>query len=183
MKYPLVLLGALLMATAPTAFAQDTKKIVLGFENGLEDFTGDVEQDATVGKTGSGSAKMVAELADVETNAWTTAKRSLDLPGKIQSLSFWLKSADANSITVRIVDSTGQVHQSRPGFVPSDDWQEIRIEAFDTGRRYQHFEGANDGQVHWPATTLAFIIEKGALLSGNGTIWIDDVEIVPENAQ
>ena len=53
MKYPLALLGALLMATASTAFAQESNKIVLGFENGLEDFTGDIEQDTTVGKTGS----------------------------------------------------------------------------------------------------------------------------------
>lgn len=182
LKYPALFLGVVLMSVASPVFAQQSKKIVLDFEKGINDFTGDIEQDTTVAKTGTNSAKMVAELAEKAQSPWTMASRSLDLPGQIASVSFWVKSREATFITVRLVDSTGQAHQIRPPLVPGDDWQEVRIDTFESGPHHQSFEGANDQQVHWPAKTLMFIIEKGALPDGNGTIWIDDIEIVPADS-
>ncbi|HEY5894925.1 MAG TPA: hypothetical protein VIT91_17025 [Chthoniobacterales bacterium] len=183
MKYSLPLFCAAFLAAASVASAQDSKKVVFDFENGLNDFGDNLEHDTTVAKNGKASAKLVADFTQSEGHAWTITRRTLDLPGKIARISFWVKSGDASFITFRLVDSTGQVHQSRPALEPTNDWQKVEIDAFDSGRRYQHYAGDDDGQVHWPATGIAFLIEKGSFPSDSGTIWIDDVEIVPAEGQ
>ncbi|HEY5793213.1 MAG TPA: hypothetical protein VIS74_07935, partial [Chthoniobacterales bacterium] len=144
-------------------------------------FAGNIEPDNSQAKSGSGSARIDAELAGVEESglAWKSISKVIDIPGRIEAVRFWVKSAEARAISVRLSDSTGQTHSVRPDLAPGDDWQEVIVTDFESGPGHLKYGGADDGKVHWPATSLTFVIEKGLLNDGRAIVWIDAIEILP----
>lgn len=174
-------LAALLFASAlPPLFAQEAV-VLADFESGLGGFTGKITPDTTQAKVGKGSGKITAELANVTQSAWVTVSRPLDFKTEIKSLSFWVKSAEAKQITVKIVDATGQTLQQRPAIKPDGAWQQITVAHFAKGPGFQAFGGAADKIPHWPARSLSFVVDKNALAGGSGTVWLDQVEVVLGN--
>jgi len=98
------------------------------------------------------------------------------LPVDMSKLEFWVKSADASAVTLRLIDSTGQVHQRKIALANAN-WQRIEMSTFNIGTNYLYFGGANDGKWHSPAIGISFLLEKSNLIGGktSGDIWIDDV--------
>lgn len=63
---------------------------------------------------------------------------------------------ETTSLTLRIVDSTGQTFQKYlPG--ETDGWEEFAVASEDISA---HWGGANDGRVHFPLTAISFLAEN-----------------------
>ena len=180
MHKPLLVLASLIVTT-PAILAQSTHTIA-DFEQPVTGLKGDIVQDTTVFKEGKASGRVDADLAEVTQSAWITISKPIIFAEKIKSLHFWLKSAEATQITVRIIDSTGQKLQVRMPLQPGEAWQEVIVPSFESGPGFQAYDGAKDKKVHWPAKSIALIIEKNALPTGKGTVWIDDVKADTTNA-
>lgn len=168
------LITFLLSFTVPSLFA-DTVTIT-DFEKDSGGFNGTIVQDTTDAQSGHASGKAVVDLSHATQSPWETLTKNLFFKNGIDSLSFWVKSTEANGLTVALVDATGQTHQVRPSVTPNGQWQQIVIKTFESGYGHQNFGGANDGKVHWPAKSFYINIEKGALLNGKGTVWFDNFQ-------
>jgi hypothetical protein len=153
----------------------------LSFTTGLDGFSGSIEHAADQGRSAPGAVRMRAELAGVPEGqqAWIDASRGLEESRELQAVRFWVKSREATGLTVRIVDATGQTHQVRPKFPADGQWQAVEITDFENGPGHEHWGGADDKVVQWPAQSLTFILEKPELAAGggNGAVLIDDLEL------
>ncbi len=134
---------------------------------------GAYERDASAPRSGTYSGKL---HGDFSAGGKYVSVGKMFLPLDMQKLEFWLKSADASGVTLRLIDSTGQVHQRKIALA-SANWQKIEISTFNIGTNYLHFGGANDGKWHGPAIGISFLLEKSNLIGGktSGDAWIDDV--------
>jgi hypothetical protein len=92
----------------------------------------------------------------------------------IQSLGFWVRTADAGKIGLRLTDSTGQVHQHHLTLAASSDWQRVDLTEFGSA---SHWGGANDGVWHGPATRIGLLVDKNFLTGGqtSADVYLDDV--------
>lgn len=106
---------------------------------------------------------------------YVEAFRSIDALD-IQALSFWVKTADAGKIGLRLTDSTGQVHQQQLTLAASTDWQRVDVTEFGSA---SHWGGANDGVWHGPATRIGLLTDKAFLTAGKTTadVYLDDVTV------
>lgn len=151
---------------------------VADFEADAGGFIGALQREAGEAKTGKGFGKIEADFSKPG-DPWVVATRELAMKNDAQQLRFWVKSSEAKGITVRMIDSTGQVHQQRPTFAADGQWHQITIKKLTGGPGYERWGGAADGQFHSPATTLGFILEKPALGGKTaGSVLIDDVELL-----
>ncbi|WP_246302510.1 sugar-binding protein [Paenibacillus plantarum] len=132
-------------------------------------------RDASAPRSGTFSGKL---HGDFSAGGKYVAISKNFLPLDMRKLEFWLKSGDASAITLRVVDSTGQVHQRKIALA-SANWQKIEISTFNIGTNYLHFGGANDGKWHGPVIGISFLLEKSNLIGGktSGDAWIDDVSV------
>ena len=167
------------LAGVTGAHAQALTTVELsGFESGSAEFSGALSLDKTAPHAGASSGRLTGDFTTATESPWVTAELPLDLRNPLQSVSFWVKSTDAHQLTVRIDDSTNQVHQVRPEFAPNGQWQKVTVSSFENGMGHQNYGGAADGVVHWPAKRLVLILEKNGLLDGRsaGTVWVDQLE-------
>ncbi|HEY5792417.1 MAG TPA: hypothetical protein VIS74_03905 [Chthoniobacterales bacterium] len=159
---------------AKTAGAE--REVLADFEQGTMGFTGTIAEDSAQAKSGNSSARIDADFSK-PTVSWVSTGKKLAIPDAIKLLRFWVKSEGIGSLAVRLTDSTGQSHMLRPMIKPGADWQEVVIADFTKGRGHQSYGGAGDGQVHWPVTSLAFVVEKNPAAPVQATVWLDDIEI------
>ena len=102
----------------------------------------------------------------------------LDLPD-IQEFRFWVQARNLKRLGVRIVDATGQCHQSSVDLPPgsNEGWREVvlKVARLVGG---EHWDGANDGAWHGPPKGLGLNIAKEALSTGQSqaSLWIDDLQ-------
>ncbi|UKS27042.1 glycosyl hydrolase [Paenibacillus sp. HWE-109] len=136
---------------------------------------GAYERDASAPRSGTFAGKL---HGDFSAGGKYVAIGKKFLPLDMQKLEFWVKSADASALTLRVVDSTGQVHQRKIALANAN-WQKIEISTFNIGTNYLHFGGANDGKWHGPAGGISFLLEKSNLIGGktSGDAWVDDVSV------
>ncbi|WP_238178075.1 sugar-binding protein [Paenibacillus contaminans] len=136
---------------------------------------GAYERDASAPRSGTFSGKLHGDFS--AGGKYVSVGKNF-LPLDMSKLEFWLKSSDASAVTLRVVDSTGQVHQRKIALANAN-WQKIEISTFNIGTSYLHFGGANDGKWHGPAIGISFLLEKSNLLGGktSGDAWIDDVSV------
>lgn len=94
----------------------------------------------------------------------------------IQSLSFWVRTADAGRVGLRLTDSTGQVHQHHLTLAATTDWQQVEVSEFGSA---SHWGGANDGVWHGPATRIGLLVDKVFLSAGktSGDVYLDDIVV------
>ena len=91
-------------------------------------------------------------------------------------LSFWVRTQDVSTLTLRLNDSTGQCHQARGiALAQTSAWQEVKL-AVDRITGGEHWGGANDGKWHAPATHLSIGVDKGSLRDGKlaGIMWLGE---------
>lgn len=146
----------------------------LGLGTDFPGASGRYVRDALEPKSGLYAAKLQGDFT--AGGKYITLGKSLS-PLSIQKIAFWIKTADASSISLRLKDATGQVHQQKLSLKPTINWQKIEIYKFDSGQNYLHFGGANDGKWHGPIQQIEFLLEKSGLNSGksSGEILLDNV--------
>ncbi len=100
------------------------------------------------------------------------------LPVDMKSLSFQIKTADINKITIRLKDASGQVHQQTINLQPTTDWQLVEVPQFNSGLGYISFGTGTPGVWSGPADRIEFLLEKSRLTDGktSGAVWIDDIK-------
>ncbi|RIQ21460.1 sugar-binding protein [Jiangella rhizosphaerae] len=133
--------------------------------------------DATDAVSGSSSGVLSGDFTGGGNYVQVRKSISLDAVG----LSFQAKTDDVTGLGLRLVDSTGQTHQQRLALTPGG-WQRITVTDFAGGSGYLHYGGANDGVWHGPATSVAFIIDKGSVpaTSLTGSVRLDAVTVTAQ---
>ncbi|TXK78374.1 sugar-binding protein [Paenibacillus sp. N3.4] len=135
------------------------------------------EYDSTLAHSGSRSAKL---YGDFSSGGLSVQIKNTMRPLEVSEVRFWTKTVELSAIIVRLIDETGQTHQQQVTIPASTQWQQIKLNTFDSGQAYTHFGGANDGQWHGKLTGIAFIIQRGHMKNGatSGTIWLDDISAI-----
>ncbi|MEZ0387483.1 MAG: hypothetical protein ACAI34_10475, partial [Verrucomicrobium sp.] len=168
----------------------DTKQTVSLGEEGADDlgwnFTNGPEfkgatGSLTVGEGPPQSGQKALKLAGDFTGggAYVAATRNLkDLEAKETSLlRFKVKTANATTMGIQMVDGTGQTHQQKGTKLVADgNWQTVEIipARFAGG---EHWGGAKDGRWHGALTQLVFsVTERSDATARKPEIWIADVE-------
>jgi len=109
-----------------------------------------------------------------------TVEIAADVPATdLSALRFSVRSTTIDSVAVRLVDSTGQVHQQRVELDPAAaGWQTIVLESFDSGANYVSWGGPADGVWRGPVTRVAFVVDKWGTLDGatTGSLHIDALQ-------
>ncbi|MCU6707815.1 glycosyl hydrolase [Paenibacillus sp. J5C_2022] len=103
-------------------------------------------------------------------------------PVSMKKLEFWTKTSDAQWVTLRIKDGSGQVHQQKVPLTPNGQWSKVEILKFNGGKGYFSFGGANDQKWHDPVQRVEVLMDQSSFVSGklSGDIWIDQVEMTSE---
>lgn len=68
-----------------------------------------------------------------------------------------VRTAVPQKLTFRLNDATGQTLQFKAKAAGTGQWEEIRIPM---NRKLEHWEGADDGQVHFPVKTLTLSVPR-----------------------
>ena len=100
---------------------------------------------------------------------------------EVDAVRFWVRTSRLGRIGVRIVDATGQCHQSSvdlPGS-DADGWREVVLKLSDLVGG-EHWGGVNDGKWHGPPKGLGLNIGKDSAEGPDkrATLWIDDLAAV-----
>jgi hypothetical protein len=97
--------------------------------------------------------------------AYVAIERKLEEPVPFSSLKLKVKTDALNSLTIRLVDGTGQVHQQTLALKPVSEWQAVEAKSFN-GARHVFWGGANDGKWHEPLKGVSLLLEKSGLKEG-----------------
>ncbi|MBI1375247.1 MAG: hypothetical protein GC159_21220 [Phycisphaera sp.] len=86
-------------------------------------------------------------------------KKAFDLPNTaLDAIRLKLRSTDADTITVRLVDGSGQTHQQRNVKITADgQWHEVTFEPRNIAGG-EHWGGANNGRWHDPVRHIEFMV-------------------------
>jgi hypothetical protein len=103
---------------------------------------GVVQYDFSNAKTGS--TPYVLAVATIQVDA--ASQLSLDA-----------RSAIAQPLTFRVVDNTGQTLQFKQRIKGTGQWENIRIPL---NKKLEHWDGANDGIVHFPIKSLVLSVPR-----------------------
>ncbi|MGO4343997.1 Ig-like domain-containing protein [Paenibacillus sp. MCAF9] len=141
---------------------------------------GSFTRDQSVFKTGLSSAKVTGDFNGG--GSYVALERYLTkriVPADAVSLSFWVKTADAASIYIVLMDGTNQNHSQRLVLQPTTDWQKVTVNAFNAGSEYTHWGGANDGAFHPSLKKMTIKVARAGLRTGlkSGSVWFDDLRI------
>ena len=97
--------------------------------------------------------------------AYVAIDRKLETAIPFKTLKFKLKSFDLESVTIRLTDSTGQVHQQVLSLKNSSDWQMVEVKSY-KGSGYVSWGGAKDGKWHDPLCGVSLLLEHSGLKDG-----------------
>ncbi|WP_169088077.1 Ig-like domain-containing protein [Paenibacillus sp. PL91] len=141
---------------------------------------GSYTRDQSAFQTGLSSAKVTGDFNGG--GSYVALERYMTkriVPGDAVSLSFWVKTADASSIYLVLMDGTNQNHSQRLVLQPTTDWQKVTVNAFNAGSEYMHWGGANDGAWHPSLKKMTIKVARAGLRTGlkSGSVWFDDLRI------
>ncbi|CAD6010618.1 sugar-binding protein [Agreia sp. COWG] len=139
--------------------------------------TGQLQVIDTDADTGNGSARLAVDAS--AGSGYLELSRTLPQLD-LAALTFSVKSADVNGVSVRVTDSTGQAFQHRvPLAGTADEWQRKTLDDFDNTDL--HWGGAGDGVWHGPASKVAFLVDDFVVTNPDRTavLQFDAVEGVP----
>ena len=118
------------------------------------------------GATGGLEAKDHFELRGdfAKGGAYCAAIRPLDefQAADLKAIRMEVKTKNAATVSVQMVDGTGQTHQKKGIPIPTDDvWHEVIIDPQKIAGG-EHWGGANDSQWHGPAKMFAISVTAGS---------------------
>ena len=86
------------------------------------------------------------------------------IPAGASRLLLNARSPIAQQVTMRVTDATGQTLQSKARLRGTGGWEPL---AMPLDRKLEHWDGANDGRVHFPVKSIVLSLPKpGDTLSG-----------------
>jgi hypothetical protein len=98
---------------------------------------------------------------------------------RVAGLRVWIRSPVAGAMSLRASDNADQCHQQTVSFTPKDEWQQVEFKSLNSGQRYSHWGGKNDGSFTWPLRGVAFMLtSEGVGPTKKAEILIDQVEVV-----
>ena len=162
------------------------------FNNGQEfpGATGALSVDADAKRNDRVSLKLVGDFT--KGGNYVEAGRKLEKTEAVdvRELSFWLRNPDADQLSLRLNDASGQTHQIVLKTAETPDWQHVvlpleqffahrgQADAVTSVARYESWGGAKDGQWHGPLAAIYFLISPQKE-SKVRTLWLNEVSIVP----
>jgi hypothetical protein len=81
------------------------------------------------------------------TTPYVIAQAAVNIEQQGEAMVIHARSAIAQQLTFRLVDTTGQTHQFKGRVRGGGEWEAIRIPL---NRRLEHWGGAADGKIHFP---------------------------------
>lgn len=149
----LVLAGAVSAsgADAPLALFEETTKWEFKKNTGAGSFK--VEKNAD-GKR-IGILEYDFSSASGTKNISVTANASVSIAEGATAINLEARSSTALGFTFRLVDSTGQTHLFRYRIKEPGQWLSIKVPL---DRKLEHFNGANDGKIHFPIATFVICV-------------------------
>ena len=95
---------------------------------------------------------------------YVMATCSAAIPEGATRLVFSARSPVAQQVTMRVTDATGQTLQNKARLRGTGAWEPL---AMPLDRKLEHWDGANDGRVHFPVKSVVLSLPKpGDTLSG-----------------
>ena len=140
--------------------------------------------DASRAHGGKASYKLDADFRGG--GAYVGSWRDLEPVGlpDVEEFRLWVRAKNLGKLGVRVVDETGQCHQSSVDLpaAAGDGWREVVLKVRDLVGG-EHWGGANDGAWHGPPKGLGFNIGKDSVgkdasEAARATLWIDDLRAV-----
>jgi len=181
-----LVLFAQLFQVQPTAAGQDSTVFLDGFEaepRGWEyvggwEFPGAVGSlgwDTATAYDGKGSLRRDADFSGggAYVGLWKELPDIMDR--HLEAIRLWIKSQGVVHVGVRILDETGQCHQTkRIPLAKTDKWQQVVLRVSDLVGQ-ESWGGANDRKWHGPAKAFGLNIGVDSLADGSkGVLWLDD---------
>ncbi len=105
--------------------------------------------------------------------ATVLASSAVNIAEGATEINLQARSAIAQGLTFRLVDSTGQKHQFRFRIKEAGQWVSIKIPL---DKKLEHFSGANDGVMHFPIATLVISVPMPADGAKTGKVEFADVK-------
>jgi len=97
--------------------------------------------------------------------------------GEIVGIVFKVKATNTDRMTVRLIDGSGQCHQTRPIMLGTDSWQEVKIDIADLAGG-EHWGGEDDGVWHGALSKVGVLLmNKGGL--PDSSVEFSDIRTVP----
>lgn len=116
------------------------------------------------GGSGSVSVKNEEEQETVQLafdfsagGTYVAARTDAQITEGFAQLRFRARADQALKLAFRLVDATGQIHQTSLAYSDAGEWQVFRV---DLTRPGDHFGGSNDGMIHYPIQALEICVEK-----------------------
>lgn len=88
---------------------------------------------------------------------YVLAMAPVSVPEGAAALVIHARSDIGQQLTFRVIDSTGQTHQFKSRIRGTGGWEAVRIPL---NRRLEHWDGANDGTIHFPIRHILFSVPK-----------------------
>ena len=111
------------------------------------------------------------------TRPYVLAQSPVQINAGVRELQLQARSNIKQQLTFRIVDSTGQTLQTRGKLTGSGEWETLRIPL---NRRMEHWDGANDGTVHFPVKQLVLSVPLPAVGNKTGEVEYARVLAIPD---
>lgn len=108
--------------------------------------------------------------------AYVSINKTLLVPVPFKVLKFKVKTADAQTLMIRLVDSSNQTHQHIVKLQDTPDWQTVVVNDY-KGERYAKWGGANDSKWNDPLKGIAILLELRGLKAGlkTGKVFLADI--------
>jgi len=146
------------------------------FVNGSEfpGSTGEFAIDALDAYSGSRSGKLSGDFTGG--GVYVSINNPI-VPAEMERLSLQVKTSDATSFVLRLLDDSGQTHQQTVDLEPVEDWQRVDILSLNAGKNASHWGGADDGEWHGPGIGIQIMLTADGLNSGKttGVIRFDEI--------
>lgn len=103
--------------------------------------------------------------AKAQSTPYVLASAPIDVPGG-KEIAIQVRTAIPQRLTFRVTDATGQALQYKTKTSGGGAWETAR---FPLGKKLEHWDGANDGFVHFPLKSIVFSVPQPAEAS-QGTV-------------
>lgn len=162
----------------PAAFAETDLELFTpgkkwSFSNGAEFPPGGKGSFSLADADGQPAGSLEFDFSDG--GIYVAASTKTNIPEGYGEIRFDVKTAAAMALGIRLVDSTGQVHQTELPYTNAGEWQTLRVDLLrKAGIR---FGGANDGTIHFPITGVSILVNRRGV-SEPGEVFLKNVVIL-----
>jgi hypothetical protein len=107
---------------------------------------------------------------------YVLAQAELKIPDTAGQFQIHVRSPKPHRVTMRFVDSTGQTLQVKGSVKGDGSWETVTVHL---DRKMEHWDGANDGKVHFPIKSLFLSIPQQGEDDKDGKIEFADAATLP----